>query len=229
MSEPQVPKTPEQLSKEAADRIELAMKAAQAIDPKPAPSAPSKAVATQVASALSVDDLEEAIRRVLNQAKAPAKLVEPNWAELTEEEAFSENPPYIPVIEHEIPSYMNVELADPEYVCVWASKDQRRLGQLEAEGYEYIKPEHMRKGFKIPLKFTSEGLYAYHDVIAMRVHKKIRFGKLKRYQQISQNQLRPLMMQQKAVQDLNKGVIENDPELGRAFATGGMSFTQPEI
>lgn len=223
-------KTPEQLSKEAADRIELAMKAAQVTDPpKPAPKSTASPAAVAAASVLSVDDLEEAIRRVLHQAKAPVKPVDPNWAELTEEEAFSDNPPYIPVIDHEIPSYMNVELKDLEYVVVWASRDQRRLGQLEAEGYEYLKPEHMRPGFKVPLKFTSEDLYIYHDVIAMRVHKKIRFGKLKRYQQISQNQLRPLMMQQKAAQDLHSNIIGNDPDLERAFSDGGMSFIQPEI
>jgi hypothetical protein len=85
---------------------------------------------------------------------------------------------------------MNMKLKDTEYEVVWASKDQRRLGQLCAEGYEFLKPEHVATDFKLPLLFDSEGMYRYQDVIAMRVHKRILYGKRRKGLAISQAQLR---------------------------------------
>ena len=43
--------------------------------------------------------------------------------------------------------------------------------------------------FAMPLPFTSENMYEYMDVIAMRVHKRIRLGKQKKALQVSLNQL----------------------------------------
>jgi hypothetical protein len=84
---------------------------------------------------------------------------------------------------------MNMKLKDTEYEVVWASRDQRRLGQLLAEGYELLKEEHVAPDFKAPLAFGSDGQYVYVDVIAMRVHKRILYGKRRRALQVSLNQL----------------------------------------
>ena len=82
--------------------------------------------------------------------KEAAQPKEPDWSTLSEKEAMS-TAIYIPMIEHDVPDYMNMMLKDTEYECVWASKDQRRLGQLVAEGYEFLKLEHVHPQFKVPL------------------------------------------------------------------------------
>lgn len=123
------------------------------------------------------------------QKAEAAKPKEPNWATLTERQAM-ESTMYIPTVDHDLPDYMNMKLKDPEYEVVWASKDQRRLGQLAAEGYEPIKKEHVHPEFKVPLVFDSEGLYTYMDVIAMRVHKRILYAKRRKVLNITHDQLR---------------------------------------
>lgn len=166
-------------------------------DTKPTINASPVTVAKAVASvaadpSISAEDLEAAVRAVLNKSKAAAveaaKPKEPNWGSLTEQQAMSQDM-YIPVIEHEIPDYMNMKLKDPEYECVWASRDQRRIGQLMAQGYELLKQEHIHQDFPVPLRFDSEGLYIYVDVVCMRVHKRILYGKRRKALQVSLNQL----------------------------------------
>src|SRR5215472_38793 len=46
-------------------------------------------------------------------------------------------------------------------------------------------------GYQPPLKFDSEGNYIYQDVICMRVHKRIRFAKIRKFYEMSRNQLKP--------------------------------------
>jgi hypothetical protein len=127
--------------------------------------------------ATSAKDLEDAIQRVLAKNRKDhveaAQPKEPNWATMTEREAY----------------YMNIKLKDPEYEVVWASQDQRRIGQLMAEGYEYLRPEHVHPDFKLPLVFDSDKLYRYVDVIALRVHKRILYGKRRAGLELSQRQL----------------------------------------
>jgi hypothetical protein len=157
------------------------------------PAAVAKAVAAVAQdTTVTAEQLEAAVRQVLQKQKAAAieaaKPKEPNWGTLTEREAMSQAV-YIPVIEHEIPDYMNMRLKDPEYECVWASRDQRRIGQLMAQGYELLKAEHIHPDFPVPLRFDSEGLYIYVDVVCMRVHKRILYGKRRKALQVSLNQL----------------------------------------
>lgn len=180
-------------------------------------------------SGSTVEDLEEAIRRVLAAQAKPksTKRAEPDWASLSEEDAFKPGA-YIPVIPHDIPEYLSMKLADTEYVCVWANRDQRRIGQLQAEGYEVLRPEHVARDFKTPLLFDSEKNYIYQDVIAMRVHKRIRFGKLRRIQEISQAQLKPLVAQARAREELEAKAIALDPALGEAFSEGSLGFYSTE-
>lgn len=157
-------------------------------------AAQAKAVTAAIlnTSNITQEQLEEAVKAVLlkNQlARVEAsKPQEPNWATITEQQAY--NPAvYVPVIEHEITNHMSIELKDPEYDVVWVHQDQRRVGQKLAEGYDFLKPEHLKPGFKIPLKFDSEGFYRYEDVLAMRVHKRILYGRRRKALQVSLNQL----------------------------------------
>lgn len=160
--------------------------------PKETISAQAKAISSLDTSNITQEQLEAAIRAVLmkNQIAAveASKPKEPNWATLTEQQAY-DPAVYVPCIDHEITNYMNIQIADPEYDVVWAKRDQRRIGQKMAEGYELLKPEHLHKDFKIPLKFDSEGMYIYEDVVAMRVHKRILYGRRRKALQVSLNQL----------------------------------------
>lgn len=138
------------------------------------------------------DDLEAKILEVLNKKKQEREKAaapkEPNWAELSEADAYRPDV-YIPVIDHDVPDYMNMKLKDQEYVCVWANKDQRRLGALLAEGYELLKKEHVHPDFQVPLMWSSEGAYEYADTICMRVHKRIILSKRRKAFEISMKQL----------------------------------------
>jgi hypothetical protein len=163
--------------------------------------------------------VNEALAKMATKRKEDAKPKEPDWSKLTEAEAMSAAV-YIPVIEHDIPDYMNMKLKDAEYMCVWAAKDQRRIGQLQAEGYEFLRKEHIHPDFKLPLLFDGEGNYTYADVVCMRVHKRIVYGKRKKALQISLNQLanrnRPPRVKIEGTFDLAPG---STPEVGSFYET----------
>lgn len=224
-------KSPEQLSAEAAERVKLAGIAAQKQVEEGAANAAPPPVST---ANLSAEQIEQMIEQVLGvKAKearaakrdaefAAAQEAEPDWANLSEKDALKMGNPFsIPVYEHEVPNYMDIKLADPEYVVVWANRDQRRLGQLLAEGYEFLKKEHVAPSFQTPLKFDSEGMYTYVDVVAMRAHKRIVFGKRRK---VIDQSLRQLQGQQAFAKSKLAGVINKDPHLEEAFDSGELSY-----
>jgi hypothetical protein len=183
--------------------------------PPASPASPVKTIT------YTEDELAAKIKEVLaaqvHSAREAAKPKEPNWATTTERDVYNQDV-YIPAIEHEVPDYMNIQLADPEYMVVWASQDQRRLGQLFATGYEMLKPGHVAKNFKLPLKFDSEDTYRFMDVVAMRVHKRILLGKRRAALQVSLNQLsnrnRPPRVKVKGTYDLMEEV---NPSVGEFY------------
>ena len=193
------------------------------------PAITEPAQAKELAAAMleptkNASELEKVIEGILKKnraaAVAAAQPQEPDWSKITEADSYNMQM-YIPVIDHDLPDYMNMKLKDPEFECVWASTDNRRIGQLLAEGYEYLKPEHIHPDFKIPLPFNSEGHYMYVDVVCMRVHKRILYGKRRRGLELSQRQLgnnrRPPSARVKGTFELGE-----TPTLG-----GGLDFYDP--
>jgi hypothetical protein len=164
------------------------------------------------------DKIKEVLAQQFHAAREAAKPKEPNWAHVKESDIYNSDV-YIPAIEHEVPDYINIELADPEYMVVWASRDQRRIGTLQAIGYEFLKPEHIHKNFKCPLTFDSEKCYVFMDVVAMRVHKRILLGKRRKALQVSLNQLvnrnRPPRVREKGTYDLAPAI---SPEFGEFYS-----------
>jgi len=229
-------KTPEQLHAEAQKKIDDQRAAAAAAIP---PSATSEeihnlagAVTGAVAAAgVPLVDLERTIEEILARRKRETidKYIqkEPDYSKLSESQIYSPDV-YIPVIEHDLPDYMNMKLQDTEYVCVWANRDQRRLGELFAQGYEFLKREHVAREFQCPLKFDSEGMYVYQDVVCLRVHKRIRYAKLRRIQMLSQQQLKPANAKASAKATLMEKVILGDPALDAAFSSGAYKFYDTE-
>jgi hypothetical protein len=190
------------------------------------PTEAAKIASVVTDKSISAIELEAQIEQILKKKKAAhieaQKPREPDWASLTELDAYRQDV-YIPVINHEIPDYMNIKLKDTSYDVVWANRDQRRLGQLLAEGYELLKPEHLHSDFKHPLEFNSEGMYIYQDVVAMRVHKRILYGKRRKALEISQQQLRTRGADARIKAKLAE-IIEGDPGLEHAFAAKGLDY-----
>lgn len=152
----------------------------------------AKVAAVIASEGIKHSDLEEKIVEILQKRKAEREVAatpkEPNWATVTEADAYKPDV-HIPIIDHDVPDYMNMRLKDQEYMCVWANKDQRRLGALLAEGYELLQKEHVHPDFKVPLAWSSEGTYEYADTVCMRVHKRIILSKRRKSFEISQKQL----------------------------------------
>lgn len=226
----------------APQKIEAATTVAQPPSIAAAPPATTEEAATKVVEAaitgagITSEDLERYLEKIVHKHKRAAveaaKPKPPNWATITE--ADLSNPDvFIPVIEHEIPDYMNMKLKDPEYLPVWASKDQRRLGQLRAEGYEFLKPEHVHPEFKLPLLFDGEKMYRYVDVVCMRVHKSIVFGKRKKALLLSTNQLKNTKRPPKVksqINDLGYDVdVMADQDLNFMFKSGKAEFYDPVV
>ena len=188
----------------------IAATAAQTLQQKAA------AVAAVVSNpAIDTAALEAAVKAVLqNQHKAAveaAKPKEPNWATLTEQQAYAADT-YIPVVDHEVADYMNIQLKDPEYEAVWVHHSPRRLGQKLAEGFKLLTKEDVNSNFTLPLMFDSEGVYRYEDTVAMIVHKRFLYGKRRKALQVSLNQLsnrnRPPRVRVKDSFDLTSPVID---------------------
>jgi hypothetical protein len=163
------------------------------VAPPPVITEDAKLRAGLASSGLTEDKITELIQNILHKnrkaAVEAAKPKEPNWATITERDAYSPGV-FIPSIDHEIPDYMNMKLKNPEYEVVWASRDQRRVGQLKAEGYEFLRETDVHPDFKKPLLFDSEGLYLYMDTVAMIVHKRILYGKRRRVINQTHDQIR---------------------------------------
>lgn len=154
-----------------------------------AATAPVKAPMSDLELEAKIDAILEDRKAKLRAKREAEAMAEPDWENLTESD-IANSARYIPTIDHDVPDYMNVQLKDQSYVPVWVNKDMRRSGSLLAEGYEYLKPEHIAPNFKLPLRFSSDGLYEYADVICMRVHKRILYGKRRKALEISQTQLK---------------------------------------
>ena len=181
------------------------------------------------ASGIDPTVLEAELDRILKEKVEARKRAfdpkEPDYSSLKEEDYY--NPDfYIPVITHDIPDYMHVKLKDTSYVPVWASLDQRRIGQLLAEGYEPLRKEHVAPGFALPLKFNSEGMYIYQDVVCLRVHKRIKVAKLRKIQEVSTGQLKKAGADARIKSKLVDAVL-GDPYLESAFLSKGLGFYEP--
>jgi hypothetical protein len=194
------------------------IKAAGAGAPASAPASTEPSKTFSFTEAELAAKIKEVLAQQFHAAREASKPKEPNWANVKESDIYNSDV-YIPAIEHEVPDYINIELADPEYMVVWAARDQRRIGTLQAIGYEFLKPEHIHKNFKCPLQFDSEKLYVFMDVVAMRVHKRILLGKRRKALQVSLNQLvnrnRPPRVREKGTYELAPAI---SPEFGEFYS-----------
>jgi hypothetical protein len=155
-----------------------------------------------------------------------AKAAEIDWSQVNENQVFDLSF-QIPVIEHELPSYMEVHLKDQNYVARWCNRSPRRLGPLMASGYEFVTPEHWDESFPHILNFDGEGHLIMDDVVLLRVHKSRYFSALRRTHMKS-SQLNNVMGWDKVRGQVNQ-MVANDPHLEAAMRNKGMSFVDGNV
>jgi hypothetical protein len=214
---------------EIAERMRVAAAAQGPETPLRAsvPNAPVVLPASTVAS-MTPAQLEETVRNILAGAVKTGAVrepppAEPDWSKVDERAATDlSRDMYIPVIEHDVPQYLDIRLADPEYIAVWVNRNPIRISEKKAEGYELVEERHLAKNYPVPLKFDSEGMYVYEDVVAMRVHKRIIFGKRRRAVEMSVNRLKNAKGVVK--EKIQHKVIEREPRMEEAFDKGALSF-----
>jgi hypothetical protein len=152
----------------------------------PTPAATPVSTAAPTAEQLlgmmqKIQELEaaQAVAKAVPAKTAGTDYVTPqiDWAKVSENDVYSLDFP-IPVIEHELPDYMDIHLKSQEYVARWTHKLSRHLGTRLAMGYSYVEPEDWDPNFPLVLQFT-EGKLFCEDVVALKIHKSIYFRQLK--------------------------------------------------
>lgn len=144
-----------------------------------------------------------------------------DWSKVTDKQIAELDFP-IPVIEHELPDYMNVHLADNNYIAKWIHKLPSHLGTMKASGYDFITESDWDNNFPKVLAFNSEGHLAIEDVVACKIHKSRYFGKIKR-EAIKSMAIRGVAGYDKVKGQLNQS-IANTPGMESAINRGAMAF-----
>ena len=111
-------------------------------------------------------------------AATKAGIEEIDWSKINEKDLLSLSIP-IPTIDHALEGYLDVHLADKNYVARWVHKSVHNLGPKLNRGYTYVTAEDMDKNYPAPLPFDSEGHYSFDDVVCLKIHKSLHLSKLK--------------------------------------------------
>lgn len=109
-------------------------------------------------------------RDLVGAQRAAAKKPEIDWTKITERDITNLDID-IPVIEQEVPSYMDVHLLDKNYIARWVNIMPQRIGVCLAEGYTYVKEADMDPRYPVYLKWDTSGNYSCGDVVCLRVLK----------------------------------------------------------
>lgn len=160
-----------------AEQIKSAQQASKAPEPVSTVQSTTKQTQDQVSPEMlklmqDVLDLKKKIEtKDAEAAKKAAKSIPViDWTKITEKD-ITDLSIDIPVIEQEVPSYMDVHLIDKNYIPRWVNIMPQRIGVCMAEGYSYIKKEHMDPNYPILLQFDTSGNYSCGDVVCLRILK----------------------------------------------------------
>lgn len=166
--------------------------------------------------------LEEAIKQIASGVngvkigKVPEKPVQLDFSKLTEDDVYDLNVP-VPVIDHGVPDYLNVELRDKNYAARWVHKTPRRLGPMKAMGWTPVGVEDIENIEMLKDTLDESGFFRYDDVILMKIPKQKLFGLLRRNYERTRNQV--------SSAKLKAGVTE---ALMKTPAGGGNKMTAKE-
>ena len=141
------------------------------VAPKPvSAAAPTPDLQKLMQEVLDLKKAVEAKDKQRAQAIANAKPPEIDWSKIEEKDIIDLSID-IPVIEQEIPSYLDVKLLDKNYISRWINTVPQRLGVCLAEGYSYVTKEDMDPRYPIFLAFDTSGHYSCGDVVALKILK----------------------------------------------------------
>ena len=159
----------------------------------------------------------ESTKKVEAATKVEAKK-EIDWSKVEEKDILSLSIP-VPTIDHALEGYLDVVLADKNYVARWVHKSQHNLGPKLNRGFTFVTKEDMDVSKPLPLEFDSEGHYSFDDVVCLKIHKSIYLGKLK------QNMTRATKIQkQKELTNSHIPALSDDPAFTAAQSKGKMDF-----
>lgn len=144
-----------------------------------------------------------------------------DWTKVTEAQVFDLSFP-IPVIEHELPDYMNIHLRDQNNIARWVHHMPRHLGSQLASGYSYITKEDWDENFPLVLQFNTEGHLIYDDVVALKIDKRRYFSALRRTH-VKSTQIGNIAGMHKVKGAMNQA-IQNNPRMEAAIGRGAMAF-----
>ena len=156
----------------SVEQLKAAMPAQTSTKPQPVQTAtPAADIMAQLGDLLKLKEELETAKKVQAAVKAtaPAKK-EIDWSTIAEKDIINMSVD-IPVIDQEVPAYMDVHLLDKSYVARWVNKMPERLGVCLASGYSYVTKEDMDPLFPIVLNFDTEHHYSCGDVVCLRIPK----------------------------------------------------------
>ena len=164
--------TPKITSNPVVEALKAAQGTAQPAT-KPAPveaKGISPELASMMAQILELKQKVDAKDRVAAQRIVDAAPPAIDWTKIEEKDIINLDL-NIPVIEQEVPEFMNVVLKDKNYITRWVHQMGQRLGVCLASGHTYVSQEDMDPNYPKFLNFDTNGHYSFGDVVCLRILK----------------------------------------------------------
>ena len=161
-----------------------------------------------------------------------------DYSKLTEKDIYNFDIPF-EVVDQNIPDYMDIVLADSNYVPRWINKNFKRVAVMLRMGWTYIKAEDFDPLNPAALPFDENGLYSCHDAIAVKIPKARLYPILRanylRSAALKNSQLASTALQANWAKAQSRALEGNavegmDPILQKAIELGGVeTYLPPEL
>lgn len=101
-----------------------------------------------------------------------------DFSTIQERDIFNMDLPINP-ISHEIPDFLDAKLKDPNFVTRWIHTNSRRLGEVMAQGFTYVRTDELQENLKVDVTPDAAGHIVYSDVVLMKITKAKYYGRLR--------------------------------------------------
>lgn len=209
--QPEIPRPKFQPKGKVAQEAAAKAEAQKVADPLVSePLAMEDLVSDDQVTAARLKAMEQALKQLLagqNGVKlkdVPKQQPALDFSKLSEKDVFDMNIP-IEAIVMDIPEYVDVELADGNYIARWVNKHGRRLGQMKNFGFSYVTEQDLAKPLLLENSKNENGQFTLDDVILMKCSKQKYFGVLRRNLLRANSRVNP-----KEAHKVGKQLIEND-------------------
>jgi hypothetical protein len=222
-------------NKEAVVNIKAAASVAQAAaqsKANPLADLPTDVVAKLLEQFKELKATNEALaaKVAASSPAAPSKKTSPpqiDWSKVSEADIFTMDIP-VPTIEHALETYLDVYLADKNFVARWVHKNQHNIGPKLNAGYTFVTKEDLDPNKAHALLFDTNGHYSFDDVICLKIPKQIYFAKIKaNFNRATSVQRGKEVRQRQSNQDINVEAISDNPYVNAAQQRGSLQFYEP--